>query len=63
VTGALLLLGTLDRDELATPETTQTLELGWVWTAAYVVLALAGLVVQLRSADARRGTLREAWRA
>jgi hypothetical protein len=62
VTGILLLTGTLDRAELATPETTQALELGWLWTAVYLVLAVAGLVVQLRSVEARRGTLRESWR-
>lgn len=61
VTGILLLIGTLDRAELAAPETTQTLELGWLWTAVYLALTVAGLIVQLRSVEARRGTLRESW--
>ncbi|TVR22440.1 MAG: DUF4203 domain-containing protein [Nitriliruptor sp.] len=59
--GLLLLLGILDRGDLASPETTATLELGWWWSAAYLVLAVAGLVVQLRSVEARRGTLRDGW--
>ncbi|TVP75244.1 MAG: DUF4203 domain-containing protein [Nitriliruptor sp.] len=59
--GVLLLLGILDRGDLATPETSAALELSWWWTAAYLVLAVAGLVVQLRSVDARRGTLRDSW--
>jgi hypothetical protein len=61
--GLLLITGVLDRGDLATPETTQTLELGWWWTAAYLALALVGLVAQLRSVEARRGTLREGWTA
>jgi hypothetical protein len=63
IAGVLLLVGVLDVEELAAPETTQTIELGWVWTAAYLVLGVAGLVVQLRSVEARRGTLRESWSA
>jgi len=59
--GLLLLLGILDRGDLASPETTATLELGWWWSAAYLALAVAGLVVQLRSVEARRGTLRDGW--
>jgi hypothetical protein len=61
--GTLLLFGVLEREDLASPETTQTVELGWWWTAAYLVLAAAGLVFQLRSAEARQGTLRTAWEA
>ena len=61
--GLLLLFGVLDGPDLAEPATTQTVELGWLWTAAYVVLAITGLVIQLRSVEARRGTLREAWTA
>jgi hypothetical protein len=63
VTGALLLFGVLERDDLATAETTASVGLGWWWTAAYLVLAIVGLVVQLRSVEARKGTLRDAWAA
>ena len=59
--GALLLLGVLESADLAAADTTEALELGWWWTAGYIVLAVVGFVVQLRSADARRGTLRQAW--
>lgn len=61
--GLLLLTGVLDRGDLVTPETTATLELGWWWTAAYLALAVVGLVAQLRSVEARRGTLRDGWAA
>ena len=61
--GVLLLTGAVDGPGLATPQTTQTLGLTWWWTAAYLALAMIGLVVQLRSVQARRGTLRQAWNA
>jgi len=61
--GLLLLTGVLDRGDLVTPETTATLELAWWWTAAYLALAVVGLVAQLRSVEARRGTLRDGWAA
>lgn len=59
--GLLLLTGVLDRGDLASPETTQTLELAWWWLAGYLLLVIAGLVVQLRSLRARHGTLRDSW--
>ena len=61
--GLLLVFGVLDRPDLAEPATTESVELGWWWTVAYVLLAVTGLVAQLRSVEARRGTLREAWTA
>jgi hypothetical protein len=61
--GVMLLTGVLESPDLADPGTTRALQLGWWWSAAYVALAMTGLVVQLRSADARRGTLRQAWAA
>jgi hypothetical protein len=62
--GILLLLGRLDTADLPVEEgVAQALELGWVWTAAYLVLAVVGLVNQLRDAGTRRGTLRSAWTA
>lgn len=61
--GVMLLTGVLDSPDLAVPGTTQALHLGWWWTAAYLGLAVVGLIVQLRSVDARRGTLRQAWAA
>jgi hypothetical protein len=61
--GVMLLTGVLDSAGLADPATTGALQLGWWWTAAYIALAVAGLAAQLRSADARRQTLRQAWDA
>jgi hypothetical protein len=61
ITGLLLVFGVLDRTDLADPETTNTLELGWWWTAGYIALVIVGLVVQLRDQAARSGTLRQSW--
>jgi hypothetical protein len=63
ISGVLLVIGVLDRDDLASPETTESVQLGWWWTAAYLVLAVVGLVAQLRSVETRQGTLRETWAA
>ena len=61
IAGLLLVFGVLDAAVLASPETTEALELRWWWSAAYVVLVVAGLIAQFRSAETQRGTLREAW--
>jgi hypothetical protein len=61
IAGLLLLLGLLDRQDLASTGTTSSLALGWWWTAGYVVLAVAGIAAQFRSAEVRRGTLRDDW--
>lgn len=61
--GVLLVTGALSTPELAEGATTQSLDLGWWWTAAYIVLATLGLTGQLRTVEARRGTLRQAWAA
>jgi hypothetical protein len=61
VGGILLMIGRLDRGDLASTDTTAALDLWWGWTVAYVVLAVAGVVSQLRDVGARRGTLRDDW--
>lgn len=61
IAGLLLLIGRIDRQDLASTETTASLGLGWWWTVGYVVLAIAGIAAQLRSVEARRGTLRDDW--
>jgi hypothetical protein len=61
IAGILLIIGRLDRADLASTDTTAALELWWGWTVAYVALAAAGLASQLRDVGARRGTLRDDW--
>jgi hypothetical protein len=61
IAGILLLIGRVDRGDLAATDTTAALDLWWGWTAAYLLLAVAGLSSQLRDVGARRGTLRDDW--
>lgn len=61
VSGILLLVGTLASGDLAEGGTTAAVELDWWVYLLYVALVVAGLVVQLRDVEARRGTLRSGW--
>ena len=40
---------------------TERLDDDWWWYAAYVVLAIAGIVAQVRATERVRGSLREQW--
>lgn len=60
VGGVMLLVGTVDLDELDR-ETTERLDLGGWWYALQIGLAIAGIVAQSRDA-ARRQRLEQAWR-
>jgi hypothetical protein len=61
IAGALLLLGRIGGDELTETATSTTLELGWIWTVAYIALAVAGLAAQLASPEVRGRSLRGTW--
>jgi hypothetical protein len=61
VGGVMLLVGTIDLDELDR-ETTERLDLGGWWYALQIGLAIAGIVAQSRDA-ARRQRLEQAWRS
>jgi hypothetical protein len=63
IAGLLLLFGVINLQDLASTGTTADLALAWWWTVGYGVLAVAGIAAQLRSAEARRGTLRDDWAA
>jgi hypothetical protein len=59
--GIMLVVGTLDAGDLGSGATTTTMEDSLVWTLAYVGIAVAGIVAQLRDTDRRRGGLRSSW--
>lgn len=63
VAGVLLLLGVLATGDLANPQTTRALDLGWPWTLLYLGIAAAGIIAQLRTPGTHRGTLRSTWSA
>jgi hypothetical protein len=60
VTGAMLLFGVVDLDQM-TLATTQRLDDDWWWYALYLGLAVAGIVTQVRSLDRLTDSLRQAW--
>ena len=62
--GALMLLtGAVDTDEFTSDEVIASADRDWWWTALYVVLAVAGIVVQVRATDRWRMSMRRAWEA
>lgn len=63
ILGLLLIGGLLDRDALAATDTTVTADLAGWWNVLYAALVVVGVVVQLRSVEARRETMRTAWAA
>ncbi len=60
VTGAMLLFGVVDLDQM-TLATTQRLDDDWWWYALYLGLAVAGIVTQVRSLDRLTDSLRQSW--
>jgi hypothetical protein len=63
VTGVLLAIGKLSANQLSDAATSTTVADDWWWTALYVVLAVAGMIAQLRDNDRRAESLRATWAA
>jgi hypothetical protein len=61
VGGLMLLFGVISTEDLESAATTEVLDDEWWWYAIYVVLAVAGIVVQLRFTERARASLRESW--
>ena len=63
ITGGLLLLfGGVEVDEF-TDEVIEHADHSWWWYAIYVVLAVAGIMFQVRSTNRLKMSIREAWEA
>lgn len=60
VTGLMLMFGVFDLDQVGIA-VTQTLDDDWWWYALYLGLAVAGVVVQLRSIGRVSQSLRQTW--
>lgn len=63
VAGAMLLVGTLDTDDLESVSVVDRIQSEPGWWLVYVVIAVVGVVAQVRALDSLRGTLRERWEA
>jgi hypothetical protein len=61
VAGALLVVGELTTDDFTDQLASETLDLSWWWYAAYVVLAVVGIVAQVRYVESIRGSIRDTW--
>lgn len=59
--GVMLLAGAVDTGEFADDAVTERAGDDWWWYLLYLVLALAGLVAQLRATERLRASMRESW--
>ena len=60
-TGIMLIFGSISLSDFDSTATTDRLNEDWWWFAIYAVLALAGLIVQIRNTTRLRASMREAW--
>lgn len=63
VAGVMLVAGTISNAQLGERTTTEALNDDPWWTLLYLVLAVAGMVVQIRAADRMDQSLRQTWEA
>lgn len=63
VGGVMLVAGTIDNTQLSERTTTEVLTDDPWWYLLFVVVAIAGIVVQIRAADRLDRSLRESWEA
>lgn len=63
VAGLMLLVGAVNTGDFESVSTTQRLDDDWWWYAIYVVLAIAGVVIQIQRTAQLRASLREQWAA
>jgi hypothetical protein len=61
VAGLMLLFGVVSTDDFDSAATTEVLDDDWWWYGLYVLLALAGVVAQVRATARLRATLRDSW--
>jgi hypothetical protein len=61
VSGFMLLTGAMDTADFTTGSATDQIKDDWWWYAVFLVLAIAGLVVQTRDAAAMRRSMRASW--
>ena len=63
VAGLMLLVGAVETGDFERVSATQTLDDDWWWYAIYLVLAIAGVVIQIQRTAQLRASLREQWAA
>jgi hypothetical protein len=63
VAGTMLLVGTINNDDLSSAVTTERLADNAWWYAMYLLLSLIGVMAQVRAAESMNQTIRESWAA
>lgn len=61
ISGLMLLTGAVETADFTSRAVTETVEDGWGWYVAYVVLAVVGIGSQLGGADREAASLRQSW--
>lgn len=61
VLGVMLLVGRADTEEFRTDALVASIDDAWWWWVIYVVLAVAGLIAQVRLVEGLRTSVRTAW--
>lgn len=62
VAGLMLITGVLDIADLSAGATTERIDEDWWWWLVYAVIAIIGILAQVRLLDAVSASLREQWR-
>lgn len=61
VLGIMLLVGKAETAQFETRVLVESIEDEWWWWAIYAVIAIAGIIVQIRVVESLRASLRETW--
>lgn len=61
VVGVMLMVGTLNSADFNQRATTANVEVAWWWVAAFGVLAVVGMVSQVRATDRLMASMRDEW--
>jgi hypothetical protein len=61
--GFMLMFGVIDTSDFDSTVTTSGVDDDWWWYALYLILAVVGMISQIRESDIRNNTLRSAWSA
>lgn len=61
VAGLLLMFGVVDTGDFTQPSATQNVDLGWWWTATFLVLAVIGMISQIRATERLMAPMRQEW--
>lgn len=62
VTGILLLVNSVKTEQFTRADSIEVMHASWWWYALYVVLAVVGIITQIRFLESLRGSMQDQWR-